>query len=155
MKKIILSIMALASMVVVKAQNEAITATLQHGDDVSVFTGVNAFVSAHEVAVDGDVITLSSGTFTPTTITKSVSIYGAGFEADGTNVTETTVFSASIVIGSTDSTPLSDVHIEGISIDGTIDLGERNIENLSVSKCQATGVKFFIPLAVTYCLTTV
>ena len=36
-------------------------ATLQHGEEISVFYGNNAFVQAHNVAVDGDIVTLDIG----------------------------------------------------------------------------------------------
>ena len=42
--------LVLCCAVVAKAQNEAITAVLQHGDDVSVFAGMDAFIQAHEAA---------------------------------------------------------------------------------------------------------
>ncbi len=45
------------------AQNDVPIATLQHGDEVSVFVGVDALVHAHEAASDNDVITLSPGIF--------------------------------------------------------------------------------------------
>lgn len=57
---------------------EILTATLQHGDELTVFNGFFAFVNAHDAAVDGDIISLSPGTFGGTTITKAVTIQGAG-----------------------------------------------------------------------------
>ena len=53
-----------------------LTATLQHGDNVTVFTTQTAFANAYAAAVDGDVITLSPGQFNATNLTKSVNIYG-------------------------------------------------------------------------------
>ena len=63
MKKILLSIIALCYTLVAGAQNEIMTVVLQHGNDVSTFTGANAFINANAQAVDGDVITLSAGAF--------------------------------------------------------------------------------------------
>lgn len=80
MKKILFTIIALCSTLSVGAQNELQTAVLQHDGDTQVFTGRNAFVNANAAAVDGDVITLSAGTFNIADITKSISLYGAGFE---------------------------------------------------------------------------
>lgn len=57
-------------------------ATLQHGDDISVFYGTTAFVEAHTAAADGDIVTLSSGTFTTPTITKAIILRGAGIVTD-------------------------------------------------------------------------
>ena len=63
MKKILLSIIALCWTIVAAAQNEIMTVVLQHGNDVSTFTGANAFINANAQAVDGDVITLSAGAY--------------------------------------------------------------------------------------------
>lgn len=55
-------------------------ATLNHEGTISTFYGVNALKQAHAAAVSGDVITLSSGTFLSTDITKAVTIRGAGMD---------------------------------------------------------------------------
>ena len=67
-------------------------ATLQHGEDFNAFYGINAFIEAHEAAVDGDIITLSSGNFNAANITKAITLHGAGVEAEAqtqTNLTPT------------------------------------------------------------------
>lgn len=108
--------MAAVSVFTAKAQNnEMPTATLQHGDQTLVFTGKTAFQAAYEAAADsGDVITLSSGTFTFSgdknnkTISKSLSVYGAGFENDtitgATSTRISVVDDGSMCLGSTDVT---------------------------------------------------
>ncbi len=53
-------------------------ATLQHGSSVQTFYGDDVLSAAHEVAVDGDIITLSSGTFKGCPITKAITIRGEG-----------------------------------------------------------------------------
>ena len=92
------------------AQNHLV-ATLDHEGTVSVFTGKDAFINAHEAAIDGDVITLSSGEFNATEITKAISLYGAGVLP----------YDSSTRLSSTDSleikTPLSttkELLVEGI-----------------------------------------
>ena len=62
------------------AQN--LVATLKHGDDISFYYGSNALVNAHNDAETGDIITLSSGSFAPTTITKAITLRGAGCVED-------------------------------------------------------------------------
>lgn len=62
------------------AQN--LVATLKHGDNLSFFYGADALVNAHNAAETGDIITLSSGTFAPTTITKAITLRGAGCMED-------------------------------------------------------------------------
>lgn len=57
-------------------------ATLNHNNDITVFYGADALVSAHNAAETGDIITLSSGVFNATNISKAVTIRGAGAWAD-------------------------------------------------------------------------
>lgn len=57
-------------------------ATLNHNDNITVYYGIDALISAHNAAVNGDIITLSQGTFNPLIITKAVTIRGTGFVAD-------------------------------------------------------------------------
>ena len=58
MKKIILSLVALFSMSA-NSFADGLTATLQQGDNMQAFYGVDAFKQAYEAANDGAVITLS------------------------------------------------------------------------------------------------
>ncbi len=73
------------------AQNQV--ATLQHNDTITgVFYGQNAYSLAYDAAVDGDVITLSSGTFNAVTISKAITVRGAGCVLDTlTNVLPTII----------------------------------------------------------------
>jgi hypothetical protein len=112
-----------------KAQNDVAIATLQHGNNVSVFKGPGALANALAAADEGggDVISLSEGSFTAADITKPVSIYGAGFEKDNTNGTLLTLISGNMTVGRTDSELLSGVHIEGVYLDGQLKVG--GVEN--------------------------
>lgn len=60
------------------AQNKTLVATLTHNGDMTVFYGSDALSQAHSAAENGDVITLSPGSFTGITITKAVTLRGAG-----------------------------------------------------------------------------
>ena len=137
-KRFIFSIIALAIAMTAGARNEMSTAILQSGETVTMFTGINALIDAHTAANDGDVITLSAGKFNGTTISKSVSIYGAGFETDasiGTDITEV----YGLTIGKEGST-LSGVHIEGMLISGTFNVGGTNA-NAPLDGLQVVKVK--------------
>ncbi|MBR5776053.1 MAG: hypothetical protein IKY42_07350 [Bacteroidaceae bacterium] len=81
MKKFLISLVMLLNLSVAGlfAQSSLI-ATLSHGDNISMYYGVNALVQALEAAVSGDVISLSGGTFNATNIRKAVSIRGAGID---------------------------------------------------------------------------
>lgn len=138
-KRFIFSIIALAIAMTVGAQNEMSTAILQSGETVTMFTGIDALINAHTAAKDGDVITLSAGKFNGTTISKSVSIYGAGFETDatiGTDITEV----YGMTIGKEGAT-LSGVHIEGMLMKGTLNVGGTN-SNAPLDGLQVVKVKF-------------
>ncbi|MBQ8958336.1 MAG: hypothetical protein IJ057_07555 [Bacteroidales bacterium] len=100
-------------------------ATLQHGEDISVFYGTNAFVDAHTAAVDGDIVTLSGGSFTtPMTITKAITLRGAGALRDTVAGTNPTVFSAGITIDVENTT--IPFQMEGILLSNTIQFGRLN-----------------------------
>ncbi len=138
MKKILLSIVALCCTVVAGAQNEIMTAVLQHGSDVSVFSGANAFVSANAAAVDGDVITLSSGAFNVSDITKSITVYGAGFEKDETTSTEVTRINGQLNLGVSGEGTLADVHLEGIFFNSNVNANV-SLEGFVMEKCYVNG----------------
>lgn len=99
-------------------------AILQHSGDISVFYGQNAFVEAHNAAETGDVITLSSGTFTPTDITKAITLRGAGCVIDTVTGTYPTVIPNYIQMNVTEETP--SLTVEGIYFSGTVSFLELN-----------------------------
>lgn len=126
----------------VMAQNEVLSATLQHGDKTSVFTGVDALISACNAAQEGDVITLSAGTFNLNRVLPaSISIYGAGYEKNETLGTDVTTISNSDLWTSISD---GDIHLEGLYFNKTIRIydfvGEDgNIANFSMKKCYVPG----------------
>lgn len=81
------------------AQN-SVLATLHHNGEIKTFIGVNALVEANKVADHGDVITLSSGTFNaPTdTITKAITLRGAGMELDTTKNIIPTIIQGDFIV---------------------------------------------------------
>lgn len=101
MKKTIIS--ALAAMFgfasLAMAQSSTL-ATLHRDGEIKTFYGANALVEANKVAADGDVITLSSGTFNAPadTITKAITLRGAGMEFDTLNNVEPTIVRGNLVL---------------------------------------------------------
>lgn len=69
----------------------SLLATLNHEGTISTFYGATALQKAHAAAENGDVITLSSGTFLSVDITKAVTLRGAGMVSDAATQTEPTV----------------------------------------------------------------
>ncbi len=105
-------------------------ATLNHEGTISTFYGVNALKQAHAAAVSGDVITLSSGTFLSTDITKAVTIRGAGMDVSKAYdiVNEPTVLGGdfNIKIPAEDTGRLT---LEGIFHNGNICFYEGQVKN--------------------------
>lgn len=129
MKKILLILVVLFSMST-NILADGLTATLQQGDVMTPFYGVNAFKEAYEAAQDGAVITLSSGKFNDvTTISKQITIIGAG--AFWTGASEQTIL-GSITIAA------NNVKIEGIYFNKEVTLGTSTlsrIENCTLKRC--------------------
>lgn len=139
-------------------QNAMLTAILQHEADgevqTTLYVGMDAFINAHNAAVDGDVITLSAGQFYLTSISKSVSVYGTGFEADNTTGTDATTLvkkdGSNMQIGNSTSGILENVHLEGLRIKSQLDIAYINgqqtdpVNNLTVAKCYIEGNIAFI-----------
>lgn len=73
-------------------------ATLNHNDTISVFYGTYALRDAHNAAVNGDVITLSSGSFNACDITKVITIHGAGWYADSVAMTRPSIVTGNLRI---------------------------------------------------------
>ena len=140
MKKIFLTMLVLCCAVVAKAQNEAITAVLQHGDDVSVFAGMDAFIQAHEAAADGDVITLSAGVFNAPTISKSLSVYGAGFEKDESAGTDVTMIKGNLTVKPAEAEKQT-LRLEGLYVNASILVGKADavVKNMTITKCYVNG----------------
>lgn len=122
----------------VSAQSSVI-ATLFHDGDIKTFYGTGALRSAHAAAVHGDVITLSSGSFTATDITKAVTLRGAGMEYDSISVTEPTIISGdfSIQIASDSTLQNNNLVMEGIYHNaGGVIIVNGSLKNPQFVKCR-------------------
>ena len=142
MKTILLSIIALCSTVAAWAQNELATAVLHHESQTTLFTGSHALVMAYEAAVDGDVITLSSGSFVAPVIAKAVSIYGSGCEGDATTQRNPTYITGEFTIKTSDNSTLSNIHLEGIQFCEKVNCSTP-LENFVVEKCRMNKEFYF------------
>ena len=105
-------------------------ATLNHNNDITVYYGADALVSAHNAAEAGDIITLSSGVFNATDINKAVTIRGAGAWADTTGGNTVIRSGFSISAGGDDVHHLT---LEGIYFLGGITV--YNTNNPQFIKC--------------------
>ena len=157
MKKILISMLAIAGFAVAQAQvdNEVSTATLVHGDQTTVYQGVNAFIAAYNAAADTlDVITLSPGSFyPPEKIQKSITIRGAGFEGDSTKRITRTRVGGDINITPGEGKNINGITIEGIRCRSLCVQGndqtpaDQQLHNLNINKCYMEGRVQFLSLA--------
>ena len=114
-------------------------ATLQHGDSITgVFYGIDALSYANSAAANGDIITLSSGTFRGGTSFeyKNLSIRGAGCAFDTLANTAPTIINGDIYVGQHDNGLL----IEGVCVNGTVQYLGRS-SNVKFVKCFINCVK--------------
>ena len=123
MRKILLTLVTLVG-ICLHVSAQGMTATLQSGENLSVFYGVDAFKEAYTAAVDGDQITLSAGTFNApeSNITKSVKITGTGAYEESANTTFETLTASG-----------TDIRIEGVKFSKTLYVSGST--NLIVTRC--------------------
>ena len=125
MKKTILFLVAIL-LCSVKMMAEGLTATLQQGETMTAFYGVNAFVDAYNAAENGAVITLSEGQFNRVQyIEKSITVVG-NMAFDGTGYEKTFL--------STTYIKADNVTFEGINFTGDVYL--TNINNCHIKRCK-------------------
>ena len=143
MKKILLSMIALVCTMTAHAQlSDRVSATLQVGENTTIFYGFDAFKDAITAAPSNavSVITLSPGAFNnPGNISKSLKIYGAGFLADNEKGISATTVTGDLNIKSTeDDIPV--IRMEGIYINGHVILsGSETITGTEFVKCSWSG----------------
>ncbi len=78
MKKLFSVLAMLAAIVLTAGAQSMQVATLSHDGAITSYTMADALRSAYEAAVDGDVITLSSGVFNGVHLEKRITVRGAG-----------------------------------------------------------------------------
>ena len=92
MKRTFLLICTILCANVLMAQEQL--ATLKHNDSIRVYYGADAFVQAYNAAANGDVITLSDGTFNTTDVRKGITLRGNGACGDTSRNARGTYFLA-------------------------------------------------------------
>lgn len=130
MRKAILILVAIGISFFSNAQKVA----LHSSSGVQHFTGISAFVNAYNASLSGDTIYLPGGGFTaPTSIDKSLTIYGAGHYPDSTNATAKT-----FVIGDINLSENADgFRLEGVEINGSLYFGSNEqVDNVMIKYCK-------------------
>lgn len=158
MKKILLSLVALVCATVSFAQS-SLLATLSHEGTVKTYYGASALKAAFEEAANGDVITLSSGTFLAVDITKAITLRGAGMLANPEKGTFPTVISGDFKINIADDVT-EKLTIEGIYHNHKISIAKgRTLKNamflksrLHVFGCEDNNSSIMKDLTFIHCI---
>lgn len=135
MKKIFISLVASFISATASFAQSSMLATLNHDGNISTFYGSTALRDAHAAAEHGDVITLSSGTFVSTDITKAVTIRGAGMGIDAVTQSEPTIISGNITIN-IDDTVTNRLTVEGIYNNNNVYYSKSTLKNAMFLKCR-------------------
>ncbi len=122
MKKLFLVFIAVFSFIAQASAQSSVMATLHHDGDIKTFYGTTALRRAHEEAAHGDIITLSSGAFVSTDITKAITLRGAGMGLDSISGTEPTMINGDFKITMPNDSTMNGntLTMEGIFHDGDI-----------------------------------
>lgn len=142
MKKLF-SLLAMLTAIVLTAGAQSMqVATLSHDGTITSYTSADALRRAYEAAVDGDVITLSSGVFNSVSFEKRITVRGAGM---GVKVNDTDPYiEPTIIKGSfnivADGTPENSFKMEGVLCSDCVDFGGLN--NSQFSKCKFMDITF-------------
>ena len=114
MKKLFFTMVVILMSTALSYAQNTLVATLSHGDNITMYYGVNALSEAYKAAQSGDVIMLSGGTFNAVNIAKAVTIRGTGIDA---------IFPTCVTNNFTINIPANDTNrlsLEGIDFKGTI-----------------------------------
>lgn len=136
MKKLILSLIAVAVGTLSSFAQSDLVATLSHGSSFSTFSGIDALAQAYEAAVEGDVITLSPGVFNAVNIEKAITVRGAGMQPMESNGYVATQLSGQMVVKVPSNTS-SILTLEGVQV-----LGASSIGGNSLAPVHFIGVRF-------------
>ena len=136
----------------------SLIATLSHEGEITAFYGANALKEAHEAAAHGDAITLSSGTFNATDITKAITLRGAGMQVDTVYNTLPTIilgdFTINIAEDITQKLVIEGIYSDNkITIDGKL-LNPRFFRNRFNEIATATSCSGIIDAYVLHCKIT-
>lgn len=143
MRKFFLSlvVMLVASVFTGKVYAQSSTlATLNHEGTIRTFYGITALKEAYGAAVDGDVITLASGSYSAIDLTKAVSICGAGMGLGAAKNVEPTILLGDFRLNLPENNTKR-FSIEGIYHNGEI--GYSNCQNAMFLKCRLNEISHY------------
>lgn len=141
MKKFFISMVVSLMGTTMAFAQSSMLATLNHDGTISTFYGSTALREAHAAAENGDVITLSSGTFVSTDITKAITLRGAGMGIDAATQSEPTIISGNIKININD-TVTKRLTIEGIYNNSYVFYSTSTLRNAMFLKCRFNEITY-------------
>lgn len=112
--------------------------TLQHGETMTAFYGSDAFKAAVAAAEAGDLLTLSGGSFTATTITKPLKIQGAGYSQDTQNFRYRTTINGDMAIEVPGAA--AGLLIEGLWFNNNVIVRGEGLNDFIFRKCRLNGL---------------
>ena len=133
MKKLLFTLLAIVATVITTQAQTSLVATLSHEGKTSAYYGAEALVNAAAAAENGDVITLSSGTFKGATIAKSITVRGAGMSV-GDDGSLPTVISSNMIAS------VDNITLEGLYVNATLFINGWTNSNDMFIKCRFTYV---------------
>lgn len=133
MKKLILSLIAVAVGTLSSFAQSDLVATLSHGSSLSTFSGIDALAQAYAAAEEGDVITLSPGEFNGITVEKAVTIRGVGMIPMATNGFVSTLIAGDMPIN-VPSSSSSTLTIDGLHVLGKVVVQGNNLATVLFQK---------------------
>lgn len=143
MKKLISLLALLLSIVITAGAQSVQVATLTHDGAVSTYSGANALRDAYTAAVDGDVITLSSGSFSSVNFEKRITVRGAGMGVKVDNADPyiaPTILNGSFEIKA-DGDGNNYFKLEGILSEQTVYL--KGVNDAQFSKCKFLWLDYY------------
>lgn len=142
MKHLLLTLALLLAAFASMAQSTQV-ATLSHDGTITSFNSANALRDAYDAAVDGDVITLSAGSFVSINFEKRITVRGAGM---GVKVSsndpyiEPTLLTGNFSIKA-DGNGTHNFKLEGILCENSINL--LGVINAQFSKCKFAQLDYY------------
>ena len=135
MKKLFVSLVAMVCATMSYAQG-SLLATLSHDGTITTYYGSSALASAHEAAVSGDVITLSSGQFSAVNITKPITLRGAGMSVSNDSIAphESTIIQGTFDINLADTLE-GRLTMEGLYMNNAV-TNKAKLKNAQFLKCR-------------------
>lgn len=142
MKKLF-SLLAMLTAIVLTAGAQSMqVATLSHDGTITSYTSADALRRAYEAAVDGDVITLSSGVFNSVSFEKRITVRGAGMGVkvnDTDPYIEPTIIKGSLKIVA-DGSPENCFRMEGVLCPDRVYF--QGLINSQFSKCKFMDIDY-------------